>query len=180
MNGGKLTDIRSCDVTGRTIVIKGLSERRLRNSVFGILKDNALCSISTVTEDGHAHINTAYFCYSDELEFYFISHPRSLHCQNLATNPWVGMTIFSSSQIWTNPGRGLQVFGICREARRQQVTKAEELYEERFPGYTDWKATLGKNDLAQEYRLFRLITSRLKLHDEETFGDGVFIFAEVA
>jgi hypothetical protein len=90
------------------------------------------------------------------------------------------MTIFSSSQIWTNPGRGLQVFGICREARRQQVTKAEELYEERFPGYTDWKATLGKNDLAQEYRLFRLITSRLKLHDEETFGDGVFIFAEVA
>lgn len=150
MKRGRLTKIRSCDVTGLPIVLKGLSEKRLSNGVFRVLKDNVLCSIATVTANSRAHINTAYFCYSDELEFYFLSHPGSLHCRNLATNPSVGMTIFSSSQIWTNPGRGLQVFGSCSQARGRQATKVEELYEERFSAYARWKATLGKNDPAQE------------------------------
>ena len=124
-----------------------------------------------------AHINLAYFCYSNELEVYFLSHPGSLHCKNLETNASTAIAIFSSSQIWTNPGRGLQLVGLCDEARGGDSSKGEELYGKRFPAYADWKAGLSKTDVAQEYRLFRFVTGSLKLHDEETFGDGVFILA---
>ena len=175
----KLSSIRTCDVTGRPLFVKDPSEEQLRNSVFRILRENVLCSIATVTQNSQAHINTAYFCYSDELEVYFLSHPGSLHCRNLATNPSAAIAIFSSSQIWTNPGRGLQLFGLCSETRGEDWVKGEELYSKRFPAFVDWKAALSKTDLAQEYRLFRFVARSLKLHDEATFGEGVFALADV-
>ncbi len=30
-----------------------------------------------MTTDNRAHVNTAYFAYSDELEVYFLSHPNA-------------------------------------------------------------------------------------------------------
>lgn len=179
MSRARFANIGSCDVTGLSVDMKGLSDWRLRRGVMRVLKENVLCSIATVTAENHAHINTAYFCYSDELEIYFLSHPDSLHCLNLSTNPSAGVTIFSSSQVWTEPGLGVQLFGKCARARGAQATKAERLYGQRFPAYGRWRETLGRDDVAQEYRLYRLPTTRLKLHDERTFGDGVFISADV-
>lgn len=176
---GKLASIRACNITGRAVVVPGLSETWLRDSVLGVLKDNVLCSISTVTQNGHAHINTAYFCNSNKVEIYFLSHPASLHCRNLASNASAAIAVFSSSQVWTNPGRGLQLFGVCNETVGGDGTKAQELYGQRFPKYPNWKAGLSKTDLAQEYRLFRFVAGSLKLHDEATFGDGVFVLADV-
>lgn len=54
------------------VVSTGYSEARVRSSVFRILEENVLCSIATVTAATRAHINTAYFCYSDDLELYFL------------------------------------------------------------------------------------------------------------
>jgi len=84
-----------------------LSDEHIRQVVFDILKANTLCSIATVTPDGRAHVNIAYFCYSDELELYFLSHPRSLHCRNLSMNPSMAAAIFSSSQQWAAADAGL-------------------------------------------------------------------------
>ena len=80
MNRARLAIISSCNVMGIPMVTKGLSEERVRRSVFSILKENVLCSIATVIADNQSHINTAYFCYSDELELYFLQDPGSLHC----------------------------------------------------------------------------------------------------
>ena len=91
MSRARLTNILSRDVCGARILAAGLTEPRLRGSVFRILRESVLCSIATVTEKNRAHIHTAYFCYSEERELYFLSHPSALH--------W-GMTIFSSSQPW--------------------------------------------------------------------------------
>jgi uncharacterized protein YhbP (UPF0306 family) len=179
MHQARLTNVRSCDVTGLSIVTKGPSERRLRGSVFRILEEDVLCSIATVTADNRAHINTAYFSYSDQLEIYFLSHPDSLHCRNLSANPSAGMAIFSSSQVWTEPGLGVQLFGTCSPAKGAQATKAERLYGGRFPAYGRWRENLAEDDVAREYCLYRFLVERLKLHDEGAFGDGVFIHADV-
>jgi uncharacterized protein YhbP (UPF0306 family) len=157
----------------------GFSQERVHRSVFSILRGNVLCSIATVTEENKAHINTAYFCYSDDLELYFLSDPGSLHCRNLSTNSSMAVTVFRSSQRWGGPDEGLQLFGTCTQARGPQATKAQRLYRERFPAYAEWVAGLRDERVGRDYRFFRFLTDRLKVLDEKKFGDAVFVTAAV-
>jgi uncharacterized protein YhbP (UPF0306 family) len=139
---------------------------------------NPLCSLSTVTPDARAHINTVYFCYSEELELYFLSHPRSMHCRNVAANSSMAMAVFSSKQQWLGPDRGVQLFGTAIQAENTEASKAEELYAKRFSAYRNWRsAGLGK--LESEYRFYRFVALRLKVLDEVSLGDAVFVSAAV-
>ncbi len=164
---------------GHRVATQGISDRRLRRCVLRILEENVLCSIATVSSGRRAHINTAYFSYSEGLEFYFLSHPDSLHCRNMSKNSSMGMAIFSSSQRWAGPDRGLQLFGTCRRVGGSRALEAERLYGKRFPAYARWKAGLHKDDAAREYRFYRFLATALKVLDEKSFGAAVFVSADV-
>jgi uncharacterized protein YhbP (UPF0306 family) len=144
-----------------------------------ILAANVLCSIATVTPEGHAHVNTAYFCYSDELELFFLSHPTAIHCQNLSRNRSMAVTVFSSSQQWLSPDKGIQLFGTCSEATGPDATQEEKLYRQRFSAYANWKASLQDQDSTLEYCFYRFVVSKLKVLDEANFGVAVFASADV-
>lgn len=179
MNSFALKDIQATDVRGKTLDSKRFSEERVRQSVLSIFDNNVLFSISTVTPEGRAHINTAYFSYSGKLELYFLSHPGSLHCRNLLRNPSMAVTIFSSLQKWTDPGQGVQLFGTCEETSGSSAEEAERSYAKRFPAYQTWKVTLKDEDLARQYRFFRFDVAQIKLLDEKNLGDAVFVRASV-
>ncbi|MGH9366082.1 MAG: pyridoxamine 5'-phosphate oxidase family protein [Thermoanaerobaculia bacterium] len=174
----RLASIRTLGVTGSRTG-KRIAETRVRRSVLRILRGNVLCSIATVTRDGRAHANTAYFACSDELELYFLSHPGALHCRNLSSNPSMAITVFDSSQRWGGLDRGLQLFGRCREARGPWLRRAERVYQRRFPSYPRWRAALGREDSSTALRLFRFLPSRLKVLDEREFGRAIFVEALV-
>ncbi len=173
----RLTNIIVQDAGGSPID-RQLAEEEVRRATFDVLEGNVLCSLATVTPDGRAHISTAHFCYSHDLELYFLSHPHSIHCRNLATNSSAAMTIFSSSQRWLAPGAGLQLFGTGIAAEGAEANKAEELYGNRFSAYAEWKLTRTGN-ISLEYRFYRFVVLRLKLLDETNIGDGIFVSANV-
>lgn len=149
---------------------RGLQKRyplgRLRRSVARILRTNVLCAMATV-RSGRAHLNTAYFCYSPDLEVVFLSDPRAAHCRNLVRNPSMAIAVYSSTQTWGKPDAGLQFFGRCAEARGRQGLEAQRLYGNRFPAYRS-------SDL-REYRFYRFVPQRIKIFDERTLGGGVFV-----
>jgi uncharacterized protein YhbP (UPF0306 family) len=178
MNSFALTDIQATDVRGK-MLDNTFSEERVRQSVLSILDKNVLFSISTVTPEGRAHINTAYFSYSDKLELYFLSHPGSVHCRNLERNASMAVTIFSSLQQWTDPGQGLQLFGTCQATSGSSAEEAERAYQRRFPAYQNWKAALKDEDLAREYRFYRFEAAWIKILDEKNLGDAIFARATV-
>jgi uncharacterized protein YhbP (UPF0306 family) len=181
MNELRFTAIRTQDAAGRTVEASAPSEELLRESVLRVLEDNVLCSIATVTPEGRAHINTAYFSYSSGLSLYFLSHPDSLHCRNLSSNPTMAMTVFSSAQQWEgHDDRGVQLFGSCEQAMGSSADEAERSYGRRFPAYTGWKAALSDDDLAREYRLYRFAVTTVKILDEKNLGDAAFVRASVA
>jgi uncharacterized protein YhbP (UPF0306 family) len=179
MNRFTFGEIRAADVRGRDLDGERFSEERIRQAVLRILDDNVLCSIATVTPEGRAHINTAYFSYSEGLDLYFLSHPDSLHCRNLASNPSLAMTVFSSGQRWTDPGRGVQLFGTGEETSGSSAQEAERWYRRRFPAYESWKASLEDDDLARQYRFYRFAVATVKVLDEAELGDAVFARASV-
>src|SRR5947208_14063034 len=84
--------------------------KRIQRSVFRILRGSALCSMSTIAPGNRAHINTAYVCYSPDLNFYFLSDPDSLHCKNVERNPSMAMMIMNSSTTRGGSDRGIRLF----------------------------------------------------------------------
>ncbi len=156
----------------------------MRKSVFRILRESALCSMATVKRTGQAHINTAFFAYSDQLEFYFLSDPHSIHCRNLSSNRSMAMSIFHSSQKWDQSGRGLQLFGRCSEAKGPRVAEAERVYGRRFPAYTKWIKSASEDVRRQAsqlraYRFYRFLPRMVKVMDEAEYGGAIFLVAPV-
>ncbi len=98
-------------------------------------------------------------------------------------NSSMAMTIFSSSQTWGNPDRGIQLFGTCREAKGSQRKKAERLYAQRFPVYAMSMAGTSGEDLRRaaelrSYTFYRFVPNKVKILDEREFG-AMFVVAAV-
>ena len=171
--------VRIINPAGEPVPNRGISNSRVGRSVSRLLAENVLCSMASITAAGHAHINTAYFSYSPELEICFLSHQKALHCQNILSNPSMAIAIFASNQTWGSSDCGLQLFGICKQVTRRQVDKAAKLYSKRFAEYNAWKDGLASDSLGQDYRFYRFVTAELKVFDEKELGTGIFVLAKV-
>jgi uncharacterized protein YhbP (UPF0306 family) len=164
---------------GEPVAVVGLSVERVLAAAGRILTGNVLCSVATVGPDNRAHINTAYFAYTDDFRICFLSHPASRHCQNIGTNPTMAIAVYSSAQKWTEPDAGLQLFGSCRPAKGSEGASAAEVYARRFPEYTPWAASLKEDDAGREYQFLWFVARAIKVVDEREFGDGVFVSAAI-
>jgi len=163
---------------------KRFSDDRIRRSISRILRENVLCSMSTVAPGNRPHVNTAYFAYTPELVLYFLSDPSSRHCRNLKRNPSLAMTIFRSAQVWGGEDRGLQLFGICRQTRGRGAREAERCYAARFLPYAKWMKGLSPAErrqaaLLRSYAFYRFLPGRIKILDEREFGGAMFVTAAV-
>jgi len=166
-------------VDGAPIAVEPPSAERVSRAVERVLEGTGLCAWATVTEQARAHINIGYFAQSADLQFYLLSHPGSLHCRNLATNPSMAVAVFVSPQDWTAPGRGIQLFGTCTEVEGEELRDAEGEYQRRYAEYMQWKSALEPVDRAREYRFYRFLPERIKILDEAEFGDAVFVQAAI-
>jgi uncharacterized protein YhbP (UPF0306 family) len=174
----KLANIRTYDTAGKEIS-RRLGEKHLRRIALRILQENVLCAMATVSAECGAHINKVYFCYSDEFEIFFLSHPNSTHGRNVSRKPSMAMAVFSSSQQWVGPDRGLQLFGVCSQAKGSHLAKAGRLYAKRFSAYASWKVNREQGDPAREYQFYRFVVRRLKILDEVHLGEAVFVTVDV-
>ena len=175
----KFRGLNITNPAGEPVQKSEITGSRVGRSVHRLLAENVLCSMASISAEGRAHINTAYFCYSTELELYFISHSNALHCQNLLRNSSMAIAIFSSNQSWGGADCGLQLFGTCKRATGREATKADKLYGKRFAEYNAWKAGLDSDSVGRDYRFYRFVATELKVFDEKELGAGTFVLAKV-
>ncbi len=151
------------------------SNDKLNHSVSKILNSNILCSIASI-KDGESYIHTAYFNFNKKLDLYYISDPSTQHTLNIEKNPSVAVSVYDSNQPWDNSKCGLQIFGKCEFASNAKLIEGTMLYLKRFAGLKQW--IQHPDDFirgAINTRLFLITSTSLKLFDEETFGEEVFI-----
>jgi uncharacterized protein len=144
-----------------------LDIRSLTTLARRLLDGSTLCAIATVTPEGLAHVNTAYFAWTAAFEIVWLSDPDARHSANLAANPTAAVTVYDSGQAWGGADRGIQLFGSAGEL--EQATSPA--YELRFPAFES--ARFGS------YRFYVLRPSRMKLFDETELGAGTFVTATV-
>lgn len=145
---------------------------RIRRAAQELLEASTLCAIATVAPGARAHINTAYFAATPDLEIVWLSEPRAKHSRNIRTNGSVAVAVYDSTQVWGRPDRGIQLVGAAREVGQDAAGAFEELYAARFSAY--------RPSEPRAYRMYALRPLRLKLFDEGEFGAGVFVTARVA
>jgi uncharacterized protein YhbP (UPF0306 family) len=136
-----------------------------------LLEASPLCAIATISADGSAHINTAYFAWSPKLELVWLSEPLSKHSRNVRAAGTAAVAVYDSNQSWGKPDRGIQLFGSASESDGAAAADAETVYANRFPGHR-------QGDL-NVYRFYVFHPSRLKLFDELELGAGRFVVASV-
>jgi uncharacterized protein YhbP (UPF0306 family) len=136
-----------------------------------LLDDSTLCAIATVSADGSAHINTAYFAWGPKLDLIWLSDPRATHSRNIHAGGKVAIAVYDSGQSWGKPDRGIQLFGSAYEADGVGAAEAETAYADRFSEYHH-------GDLSA-YRFYVFHPSRFKLFDERELGAGRFVVATV-
>lgn len=136
-----------------------------------LLSASTLCAIATVSPDCRAHLNTAYFAWSDKLDLVWLSDPQAKHSCNLRERPTTAIGVYDSNQTWGSPDRGIQLFGQAHELGGPRARDAETAYSARFPDYR----AAGFAD----YRLYGFQPDRVKLFDERSLGSGVFVTARV-
>jgi uncharacterized protein YhbP (UPF0306 family) len=154
-------------------------QERVDRCVYRVLDETCLAAWSTVTGDDKAHVNIGYFAYSDELEFFLLSHPSSVHCRNLEANSSMAVAVFASTQRWIDPGRGIQFFGTCARAAGADAAHAELVYGQRFSAFAAWKAAITPADAEYGYCFYRFVPEKLKLLDESELGEAVFVEADI-
>jgi uncharacterized protein YhbP (UPF0306 family) len=148
-----------------------LAATRLAASARQLLDASSLCAIATVTPQGRAHINSAYFAWSRSFEIVWLSEPRATHSRNVRADGSAAIAVYDSSQTWGKPDRGIQLFGSARESEGEDADKAQALYAKRFPEFVN--ADLGS------YNVYLFSPRRLKLFDENALGAGTFVTARV-
>ncbi|SRR5581483_10096083 len=148
-----------------------IAATRIAASARELLDASTLCAIATVRADGSAHVNTAYFAWSPDLEIVWMSERQATHSRNIRGNPSVAIAVYDSRQTWGEPDRGIQLFGTAHEAEGEEGVGARTLYARRFPRLAD--ADFGA------YRFYRFRPRRLKLFDERALGPATFVTARV-
>ena len=148
----------------------------LRPLVQAVLDENRLCTISTVNEDGTAHVNTAFFCADSEWRMFFISSNRARHSKNVDARPSLAVAVFNSNQDWDDWKTGLQLFGDCAVARGRDARLAAKLYKKRFSAYAKWLHRLGGTvEYGNAPTFFMFVPKSLKVIHEEALGEETFV-----
>ena len=103
----------------------------LKQKVLGYVQSHHTMTLSTCASD--IPWAATVFYASDNLKLYFFSVPDSRHCQNLAANPRVAVTIQEDYKDWQQikgiqlEGRAALVDGVMEKA------KAMAIYARKYP-----------------------------------------------
>jgi uncharacterized protein YhbP (UPF0306 family) len=110
-------------------------------------------------------IASVYYTFDKDLNFYFLSSPKTLHAKQILKNQKVAAAIVDTDQDINAQKRGLQLFGIAQQiSGLAKVKHALDL----------WKLNLGVIDSKLTYKvvkgsMFKITPKRIKLFDQELF-----------
>lgn len=147
-----------------------IEQSRMADAARSLLDASALCAIATVSDDGSAHVNTAYFAFSPELDVVWMSDPDALHSRNIRARGTAAIAVYDSTQLWGRQDRGIQLFGSARELG-SDARDAAALYGRRFSEFDPGQFGA--------YRLYAFHPDGIKLFDERELGAGQFVTARV-
>ncbi len=96
----------------------------------------SVMTLATVDQAGLPHAVNLYFAFDEQLNLFFVSDPKSLHSQHLASRPQVAVTVYPEVEMWQQI-RGVQLHGRASPIDPDNWNTVWERYKQRFPFVTE-------------------------------------------
>lgn len=134
-----------------------------RRRVLTYLKDHNVATLATCGDDGPWA--AAVFYVNRGSTLYFLSSPKTRHCDHLKQNQRVAVTIQEDYRDWLDI-KGIQLEGVVTELSGAEETLARRLYGGKFPvvGLLAQAPAAIVKALAK-VRWFRIVPTRLYFVD---------------
>lgn len=137
--------------------------------VLEFLKNHKIMAVATYGE--HPWIASVYYSFDREINLYFLSDPKTLHCRQIARNNQVAVSIADSHQKVSDKKKGLQMFGVS-----EQIGDAKKIQH----ALRLWKEALCVVDPKLTYdnmvthvitgRMYKVTPKRIKFFNQELFS----------
>lgn len=135
------------------------------------IKKNFQMTIATYGEQ--PWIATVYYSADDELNIYFLSDPNTIHCQHIARNPEVAISIANSPQSPTSKKKGLQIFGIAEQiSSEKKISHALNLWRNSLGVTSDSYTYAGMMKNAIKGRMYKVTVKKVKFFNQELWSEG--------
>ena len=140
-----------------------------KQHVLDFLKTNKLMSVATF--GAHPWIANVFYVSDNELNLYFLSDEKTLHCQQIAQNKKVAVAIVDSHQSYSDKLMGFQAWGTVK-----QISDLEKL---KFILKGLQQLLKAGDDLSYEKaiqkvasnKIYKITPKRIKLYSEGLFGE---------
>ena len=145
-----------------------------KTQILDFLKQHQLMTIATQGPE-HPWIASVYYSFDNDLNLYFLSNPKTLHCTHIHHNHQVAVSIADSHQKASDLKKGLQIYGHAK-----QITQAKLIQH----AIRHWKQALNFKDPHLTYenminktisgRMYIVTPQKIKFFNQELFdvADG--------
>lgn len=131
------------------------------------LKGRKLMSLGTYNRFPWAAC--VYFVYDNDLNFYFVSDPKTKHCKNIEVNPRVSVTVVNSEQDPEGKKVGFQASGVAKLLKNEdELKKAIKGWNKR--GFEPVTYKEFKEEWVSKF--YKIKLNRLQMFDQRLGEEG--------
>ena len=140
-----------------------------KKHILEYLKQHNLMQLATYGES-HPWIASVYYSFDQDLNLYFLSSPKTIHCKQIKENSQVSVAITNSSQSISGDKKGLQLYGHA-----EQISDVAKIKHSLHL----WKQQLGVTDESLSYenmakkvissKMYKITPKKIKFFNQELF-----------
>lgn len=147
-----------------------------KQKLWNYLQTQHLMALATKGKD--MWIASVYYAVDKDFNFYFVSGPKSQHCQDIEKNPEVACAIADSSQPNGSKEKiGVQMRGkIKMVTNLVELTKAITLWNKANPGAEKWISLKNIREKAVSSRIYKIVPQRIKFFNQVNGEDNEQVF----
>jgi uncharacterized protein YhbP (UPF0306 family) len=164
-----------------TNVSAGVDRMAALASLFSILDTTSLCTIATCDSNREPAAATAFYALDrDNLVLYVLTRLHTEHCQNIVANGRAALTVFATTQNFTDAKRGVQLTAAAAPTSPEGLEHAFGIYLAAYPELGNWVETASDIEEKLDGCLFSFVIEHGKVFDEPKFGTEVWIDVDFA
>lgn len=144
--------------------------------ITSFIKDNGIMTLAV--SDTEPWVCTVYYGTDEDLTFYLLTDPNSIHGKTLVKNPKVAFNIYDSHTKITESKRGVQGRGVCtRVSGLNELTRGLMIWHKANPGI-ETKITLEDVKKVKDTKIYKITPTYLKFFNKDLYGKNEYGYWE--
>lgn len=142
-----------------------MDKTKVTQAIFAYARTRYQLTLATFGD--HPWIATLYYAVDEQLNFYVLTDPASIHGQHIDSNAAVAVAIADAPQAPSTSKQGIQLWGTAHEILgKQNIIKALSLWKKALSVTSEKYSYEGMITHAIHGRMYQIIPKQIKYFNE--------------